>query len=491
MGFLITSILILGATILTYLLVRHLKTRKALKRISQTRNYPIIGHALVTKPDPVGFIDQVNGLCYLFPENPRMCVLWLGPIPIVMLYSPQLVEVILTSNKHLDKGFAYKLLEPWLGPGLLTSKKEAWRPRRKLLTPTFHLEILKDFVPIFNDQARILTKKLEKYSDGEPVEVLSLITLCTLDVICETSMGKSVNAQLEEKNNEYVWAVHTINELIQERTKNPLLWNDLTYKLFGNGKLHQKCLDILHSFTRKVIDDRHRELEQSGWKFEGRLAFLDLLLEMARNGQMDRADIQAEVDTFMFEGHDTTSAGLMWALHLIGTYPEVQQKIHDELDEVLGEDDDVTVEHLPRLKYMECCLKESLRVCPSVPIVMRELATDQQLGGVTVPKGVHVLINHHLVHRDPSQWPDPERFDPDRFLPENAAKRHTYSFIPFSAGSRNCIGQRFAILEEKVILAHILRRFRIVAVEARHEVRYKVEIIMRPINGIHIQFYKR
>ncbi|CAD6192814.1 unnamed protein product [Caenorhabditis auriculariae] len=323
-----------------------------------------------------------------------MCVLWLGPIPIVMLYSPQLVEVILTSNKHLDKGFAYKLLEPWLGPGLLTR---------------------------------------------EPVEVLSLITLCTLDVICETSMGKSVNAQLEEK----------------------------------------------------VIDDRHRELEQSGWKFEGRLAFLDLLLEMARNGQMDRADIQAEVDTFMFEGHDTTSAGLMWALHLIGTYPEVQQKIHDELDEVLGEDDDVTVEHLPRLKYMECCLKESLRVCPSVPIVMRELATDQQLGGVTVPKGVHVLINHHLVHRDPSQWPDPERFDPDRFLPENAAKRHTYSFIPFSAGSRNCIGQRFAILEEKVILAHILRRFRIVAVEARHEVRYKVEIIMRPINGIHIQFYKR
>ncbi|CAI5447823.1 unnamed protein product [Caenorhabditis angaria] len=491
MGIIIPIFVLVSTVALTWFLLKHMRMRHILKDICQPRSYPVVGHGLITRPDPEGFMNQVIGMGYLFPD-PRMCLLWIGPFPCLMLYSAELVEPILASSKHLNKGFAYKLLEPWLGLSILTSQREQWRPKRKLLTPTFHYDILKDFLPIFNEQAKIMIQKMCLYGPTDPVDILSMVTLCTLDIICETSMGKSVNAQLS-KDNEYVWAVHTINDLIQTRTKNPLVWNSWVYKLTENGKTHEKCLQILHSFTKKVIDERKESLEESDYKIESgkRLAFLDLLLDMAQSGQIAMEDIQAEVDTFMFEGHDTTSTGLMWALHLIGNHPEVMRKMQEEIDEVMGDDIDVTTEHLARLKYMECVLKESLRLRPSVPIIMRELASDQQIGGINIPHGVTILINQYLVHRDPTQWKNPEIFDPDRFLPENSVGRKSFAFIPFSAGSRNCIGQRFAILEEKVIMTHILRQFDVHSVEKMHECNPKMEIIMRPAEPIHLLVKRR
>ncbi|ULT96287.1 hypothetical protein L5515_011816 [Caenorhabditis briggsae] len=489
MGVIIPVVLVAFATVFMWLLFKHLRMRHKLKHINQPRSYPIVGHGLITKPDPEGFMNQVIGMGYLYPD-PRMCLLWIGPFPCLMLYSAELVETILASSKHLDKGFAYKQLEPWLGRSILTSRKDQWRPKRKLLTPTFHYDILKDFLPIFNEQSKIMVQKMCYMGKDENIDVLSTVTLCTLDIICETSMGKSIGAQLSE-NNEYVWAVHTINELISRRTNNPLLWNSHIYSLTEDGKTHEKCLNILHSFTKKVIIERKEALKESGYKMEGRLAFLDLLLDMVQSGQMDETDVQAEVDTFMFEGHDTTSTGLMWAIHLIGNHPEIQRKVQAELDEVLGDEEDVTTEHLARLKYLECVLKESLRIRSSVPIIMRELSEDQVIGGINIPKGVTLLLNLYLVHRDPAQWKDPEVFDPDRFLPENSVGRKPFAFIPFSAGSRNCIGQRFALIEEKVIMTHILRHFDVTSIEPMHEVRPKMEIIMRPVSPVHIKITRR
>ncbi|CAL2040885.1 hypothetical protein CAEBREN_29480 [Caenorhabditis brenneri] len=489
MGVIIPVILVASATLITWLLLKHMRMRHLLKSINQPRSYPIVGHGLITKPDPEGFMNQVIGMGYLYP-NPRMCLLWIGPFPCLMLYSADLVESILASSKHLDKGFAYRQMEPWLGKSILTSNKDQWRPKRKLLTPTFHYDILKDFLPIFNEQSKILIQKMCCYKTDEEIDVLSIVTLCTLDIICETSMGKSIGAQLSE-NNEYVWAVHTINEVIARRTNNPLLWSKFVYNLTEDGKTHEKCLRILHAFTKKVILERKETLKESGYKLEGRLAFLDLLLDMVQSGQMDETDVQAEVDTFMFEGHDTTSTGLMWAIHLLGNHPEVQRKVQAELDEVMGDEEDVTTEHLARMKYLECVLKESLRIRPSVPIIMRELSEDQVIGGYNIPKGVTLLLNQFLIHRDPAQWKDPEVFDPDRFLPENSVGRKPFAFIPFSAGSRNCIGQRFALMEEKVIMTHILRHFNVTAIEPMHEVRPKMEIIMRPVSPIHMKITRR
>nr|pir cytochrome P450 CYP4B1 homolog C01F6.3 [similarity] - Caenorhabditis elegans [Caenorhabditis elegans] len=416
MGVIILAVLLASATVIAWLLYKHLRMRQALKHLNQPRSYPIIGHGLITKPDPEGFMNQVIGMGYLYPD-PRMCLLWIGPFPCLMLYSGDLVEAIFSSTKHLN---------------------------------------------------RILVQKLCCLGADERVDVLSVIALCTLDIICETSMGIAIGAQLAE-NNEYVWAVHTINKLISKRTNNPLMWNSFIYNLYGSFIINK----------------------ENDYKMEGRLAFLDLLLEMVNSGQMDETDVQAEGNTFMLEGHDTTSTGLMWAVHLLGNHPDVQRKVQAELDEVMGDDEDVTIEHLSRMKYLECALKEALRLFPSVLIITRELSDDQVIGGFNIPKGVTFLLNLYLVHRDPAQWKDPDVFDPDRFHPENSIGRKSFAFIPFSAGSRNCIGQRFALMEEKVIMAHLLRNFNIKAVELMHEVRPKMEIIVRPVTPIHMKLTRR
>ncbi|KAK0416436.1 hypothetical protein QR680_012482 [Steinernema hermaphroditum] len=484
MSFLVVSVALL--TVAVYLLYQHLQVRKQFAGIPSPRSWPVIGHALITKPDAEGFIDQVMGMGYLYPDKPRYVLLWIGPFPSVMVFSPELMEKIVTNPNHLDKGYAYDLVHPWLGLSLLTSKVERWRPKRKLLTPTFHYDILKDFVHVFNDQAKILVDQLR--SSSLTVDIGQYVTLCALDIICETSMGRCVNAQRNSVS-EYVRAVYRINDIIQRRQVNPLMWNNTIFHWFGDGKEHDWALGLLKSFTKQVIQERQAELEACDYNIEGRPAFLDLLLKMVKRGEMPIEDVQSEVDTFMFEGHDTTATGLTWALHLVGSYPEVQQKIYEELQDVIGDSDMVTIEHLGKLQYLECCLKESLRLYPSVPIYVRKLGCDQELGDAMLPSGTQILINAFLIHRDPNHWPDPENFIPERFL--TTARRHPYSFVPFSAGSRNCIGQRFALLEEKTVMAWILRNFKVVSLKRRDEVRPKAELILRPIGGIPLKLIPR
>jgi cytochrome P450 len=211
---------------------------------------------------------------------------------------------------------------------------------------------------------------------------------------------------------------------------------------------------------------------------------LDLLLEMVEQGKMSLDDVQMEVDTFMFEGHDTTAAGMNWALHLIGCHPEVQEKLHKELDGVFGDEDrDVGYEDMKSLPYLECCVKESLRLYPSVPMFTRTLKEDASIMGYTVPANTQIMISPYTVHRDPKHWPDPEIFNPDRFLPDNSVGRHPYAFLPFSAGSRNCIGQRFALMEEKTVMSWILRYYKVHSVYRRDQIRPKAELILRPSGG--------
>ncbi|GMT24228.1 hypothetical protein PFISCL1PPCAC_15525, partial [Pristionchus fissidentatus] len=487
MGALLLLCASIGVGWLLYSLLSHFSLRWMLSGLPSARSYPIIGHGTIVKPDPEGFVDQVMGMASIYP-SPRMCLFWLGPKPALMLYSPELIEKIVTKIDHLNKGFAYDLLHPWLGLSLLTSEKEDWRPRRKQLTPTFHYDILKDFLPIFNNHSRVLVNKMITFPERCPMEVLHTISLCALDAICETSMGKTVNAQ-QETDSEYVRAIGDINEIIQNRTKNPLMWSEFIFNKTEDGKRHRQCLDILHEFTKKVIVERLEEMQSREWRLEGRLAFLDLLLHMWHEGTMEWQDIQPEVDTFMFEGHDTTATSLSWTLHLIGNDEHVQKLVQEEIDDIfVGEE--ITIEDLGKLKYLECCIKESLRLFPSVPVIMRVLGVDQELNGHMVPAGTHILVNIHLTHRDPSHWDDPEVFRPERFLPENST-RHAYSFVPFSAGSRNCIGQRFALMEQKTILAWILRNFRIRSTEKRFEIRTKMELIMRPKEAIHIELERR
>jgi cytochrome P450 len=173
-----------------------------------------------------------------------------------------------------------------------------------------------------------------------------------------------------------------IGDLIFERTLKPWLMIDFIYKYSNSNYEQKKCLDILHGFTKKVIREREAEFDGCNFDVKRRTAFLDLLLK-AKNQDLTLtdSDIQEEVDTFMFEGHDTTCAAAAWACHLIGSHPEIQKRLHEEIDQVFGNSErSITNADLQNLSYLECTIKETLRMFPSVPLLGRELQEDTFIG---------------------------------------------------------------------------------------------------------------
>ncbi|GBM97371.1 Cytochrome P450 4V2 [Araneus ventricosus] len=415
--------------------------------------------------------------------------------------------VVLSSSTLIDKGKEYNLLAPWLGTGLLTSTGPKWRFRRKLLTPTFHFTILEDFIPVFHEQSRVLVSKLERL-DREPwVDVVPLMTSCTLDIICQTAMGVCINAQGDD-NDDYVKAVHEIGNAFMYRVLRPWLYPDIIFNCTAYGRRFRNHLQKLQGFTRKVIKDKKADMIASGklspvtdkapegspMQRKRRKAFLELLLEHhLKDPTFTEEDIREEVDTFMFEGHDTTAMALSWTLYLLGTHPEIQKVVHDEVDDIFQNDveREVTREDLSNLKYLECVIKETLRLYPSVPIIGRECKESFQVEGHTVHRGSICIILPRELHQDPDSFPEPEKFDPERFFAENSAGRHPYAYIPFSAGPRNCIGQKFAVMEEKTVLANILRRFRVVSLDPRDRVVVQPNLTTKNVAPLRLRFEKR
>ncbi|XP_072920641.1 cytochrome P450 4V7 [Hemitrygon akajei] len=500
------ALLTLLALVVFHLLGGYIRTWNKLKCIpGLSPTLPILGNALLFKPGGEDFFLQLIEFTTQFRDQPLMKI-WLGTLPFVVLFHAETVEVILSSSKHLDKSYSYIFLHPWLGTGLLTSTGNKWRARRKLITPAFHFTILTEFVEVMIEQTNILLGKLEKKVGKGPFNCFNDIALCALDIICETAMDKKVYAQ-SNSDSEYINAVYKMSDLIHRRQKMPWFWPDFAYNAFGEGKEHERVLKILHTFTEKVIAERSEKIENSG-EFQRHgsdsdselqskkkcKAFLDVLLSATyENGEkLSQQDIKEEVNTFIFEGHDTTAAAINWALHLLGSHPDVLKKVQEELGDVFGNSDHPpSMEDLKNLQYLQCVIKESLRLFPSVPIFGRTLLEDCYIGGFNVPKGVNAIIIPYALHRDPRYFPDPEEFRPERFLPENSCKMNPYSFIPFSGGPRNCIGQKFAILEEKVILSSILRRFQVEAKQSCEDLHLVGELILRPRDGIWIELQHR
>ncbi|XP_065301001.1 cytochrome P450 4c3-like [Dermacentor albipictus] len=448
-------------------------------------------------------LQTMCGLAQIHDKD-RIFRFWLGFRPVVSFFKAETVEVILSSNTVLDKSFDYTLLHPWLGTGLLTSSGNKWRRRRKMLTPAFHFRILEDFIPVFNEQAVIFVKNLKEQQNKKYIDIVPLVTLCTLDIICETAMGVKVDAQLNS-NSHYVRSLYEVGETFMARVMRPWLWPNYVFYMSSFGRKFKDNLAQLHNFTRKVIRERKAELlEQKlldgltiGEPVIGqkrRQAFLDLLLSHhIQDSSLTEEDIREEVDTFMFEGHDTTAMGISWAMYLIGLYTDVQQKIHEELDAIFGEDREraITPDDLKEMKYLECALKESQRLFPSVPFIGRELMEDVVVNGYTVPRGTTCFLFTFMLHRDKEIFPNPEVFDPDRFRPENCVGRHPFAYVPFSAGPRNCIGQKFALMEEKVVLCSVLRNFCIQSVDFRDKIHLVAELVTRSKHGLKIRLRPR
>ncbi|CAH0405315.1 unnamed protein product [Chilo suppressalis] len=475
---------------------------RALKRIPGFRDRFIVGNALELLLSPVDLMQLPRKSAKKFGKIFRF---WSFPIGAVVIYDPEDIEKVLQSMKHNEKALIYRILQPWLKDGLLLSNGLKWQQRRKILTPSFHFNILKQFLVTLEENSARLVKDLEGKVEQE-IDIVPLISEFTLNSICETSMGTKLSDETSSAALSYKNAIYELGKKFVDRFTKVHYNIDFIFALSSIGRQQKRYLEIVHDFTKRVIKDRKEYIETFGididemnvsdedifFKSKRKTAMLDLLISAQNKGLIDDNGVQEEVDTFMFEGHDTTAAALAFCLMSIANDKGIQERLFSELDGIFGDSSQpATMDDLSRMQYLECCIKESLRLYPPVHLMGRTLGETVTLSDYVVEKGTYILILIYDMHRREDLFKDALKYNPDRFLPENSIGRHPFSFIPFSAGPRNCIGQKFAMLEMKSSLSAILRRYRLEPVTGHGDIEITADVVLRTSHPILVKFVRR
>ena len=269
---------------------------------------------------------------------------------------------------------------------------------------------------------------------------------------------------------EYLDAVKSLGYHVSKRFLTPWQRIEFLFSFTETKRLQDRCAKVMHEFTTKIIEERRRKvtaekaenldnLDDDDVGLKKKMCLLDVLLQSTIEGQpLTNADIQEEVDTFTFAGHDTTTNTICFTLYAISKFPEVQRKLNEEIDRVIG-DDEVGFKVINEMKYLDLVIKETMRLYPPVPIVARRLFEEVKFEEFTAPANANYNLMFYTMFKNPEIFENPEDFIPERFLDHNNSP---YAFIPFSAGQRNCIGQKFALLNVKNNIINILRKFEVV-----------------------------
>lgn len=227
----------------------------------------------------------------------------------------------------------------------------------------------------------------------------------------------------------------------------------------------------------------------------GCLDFLDILLTAKDedNEGLNDYDIRCEVDTFLFEGHDTTTSGISNILLCLARNQDVQERVREEVDCVLGDGDKdyINWSDVSKLEYLTLCIKEGLRLYSPVHVIQRETSEELKIENYTIPKGTNIVVSLFNLHHNPAVWGESwDEYKPDRFIPENMQYMDSFAFVPFSGGPRNCIGQQFAMMEMKIVIARIIHRYQVELVPG-HEYKRKMSVVIKAENGILLKVLPR
>lgn len=223
--------------------------------------------------------------------------------------------------------------------------------------------------------------------------------------------------------------------------------------------------------------------------------FLDILLEkLTCENENNIQLIQSEVNTFILGGHDTTAMALTFTVLMVASHPTVQERIYEELETIFYDDINrpINIEDLKQMRYLEMCIKETLRLYPSIQMVGRRLTETLQLpNGLSLPANSTCYVPILALHLNPEIYPNPKQFDPDRFGLNNQFSNNPYSYIPFSAGPRNCIGQKYALLELKYVLADLFRKYHVKSLTEPETIVKDLSPVIKPLSQIPVEFTKR
>ncbi|EDO9272374.1 cytochrome P450 [Campylobacter coli] len=376
--------------------------------------------------------------------------------------------------------FLHELLSPLLGESIFTTNGEVWKKQRELLRPSFEMTRISKVFNLMSEAVSDMMKRFEKYPNASIIEVDEAMTFITADVIFRTIMSSKLD---EEQGKKILDAFVTFQEQSVHTAMRRMFrfpkW--LSYVL-GDRK-RAKAGDVIRQVLSDIIKPRYDMADNA--EFEDILGSLLLVVDADTNKRFSFEEILDQVAMLFLAGHETTASSLTWTLYLLSLYPKEQEKAYEEITQVL-QGGVVEISHLRQFKYLTNIFKESLRLYPPVGFFAREAKKDTQVRDKLIKKGSGVVIAPWLIHRHEEFWTNPHGFNPSRF--EGEYKKDAY--LPFGVGERICIGQGFAMQEAILILANILKTYKL-ELEEGFVPDVVGRLTVRSANGMRIKFSKR
>ena len=397
-----------------------------------------------------------------------------------IINEPSAIRHVLLDNaaNYRKSELTRRLLEPGLGRGLLTSEGETWRRHRRIMAPAFDRRSIESYAPVITAVTRDLLARWDALPDASEVDVGAAMMHTTLHIISRAMFSANSDEIVEVVERGVGRYQMTVRPSLFDLLRFPLWFADL----FSGRRSTAK---VFNEFDRAVDELIASRADGVAAQPKDLLARLVAAHDAETGGAMTAKEVRDEVVTIFMAGHETTAQALTWTWYLLALHPAVEAKLYAEMRAVL--DDRVPhYEDIAKLRYTRMVIEEAMRLYPPAHTMAREPVADDQILGQRIPRGAIVLISPWLLHRKASLWPDPHRFNPERF----AGEPPRFTYIPFGAGQRICIGAAFAMTEAILILATIAQRYRL-RLKSGHPIEPQGLITLRPRYGMPMTLERR
>jgi cytochrome P450 len=418
--------------------------------------------------DPLTF---VSGLARDYGDS---VLVRMGPMHFYMFFHPDAVKHVLQENhQNYVKGPIIARVKVLIGEGLFTSEGSFWRRQRRLAQPAFHRERIAGLV---DTMVRCTAERLEgwapRVAHGAPFDVAEEMSALTLTIVGRALFGRDLSGEAAAAGR----ALAVTLEIAAERA--------MSYAVLpiqiptARNRAFRRARRVLDDLVYEMIGARRRSGEDTGDLLSMLMAARD---EETGEGMTPR-QLRDEVMTFFLAGHETTAVALSWTWSLLAKHPEVVERLRHEVAGVLGTRPP-TMADLPNLPLCRMVVEEAMRLYPPVWGVGRQAVKEDIVGGYRIPAGTVLSLSPWVTHRHPDFWPDADRFDPDRFAPEQVRSRPKHAYFPFSSGPRLCIGETFALVEAQIVVAMMTQRYEL-ALPAGAAVVPEPHLTLRPRGGL-------
>ncbi len=442
------------------------------KTVPGPKRRPVIGYLPELRKQPMHFL---HGLARQYGPVVRFNV---GSFDFYLVDEPDYIrEVLVTSNRSFVKGRALEYAKRVLGNGLLTSEGEFHKRQRRLAQPAFHKQRINSYGDVMADYA---ARMRSRWSPGATLDMHEEMMHLTLAIVAKTLF----DADVESEASQIGEALDTAMVMFRRVTL-PFAEHLDRLPLPSNRRF-QRARKRLDETIYRIIAER-----RAGGVDRGDLLSMLLMAQDVEGdgGSMTDEQLRDEAMTLFLAGHETTANALTWTWYLLSRHPEVERKLHEEIDAVL-QGRLPTVEDLSRLEYTEMVLTESMRVFPPAWTVSRRAIEPVMLGEYEIPADATVMLSQYVTHHNPRFYEDPFRFDPERWRPEARSARPKFAYFPFGGGPRICIGEAFAWMEGVLLIATLAQQWKMRMVPG-HPVETQPLITLRPKHGMRMTVERR